>query len=174
MSTIQKVNFEPVSDILPIWRKDLPLAEPSLADPTNAIALVDGEWLTIDTNYKWVRASAVATPGNAATVRSFICFSERGRSDRMGMAEKKTTALFRGEYEGDTRVFDASVTVGAGAPITLPLQPLKVATITAGGRNYTGLVGHGGAADPSPVVGYVTRLPSSNGGKLRYISGYRS
>jgi hypothetical protein len=174
MSTIQKVNFEPVSDILPVWRKDLPLADASLADPTNAVALVDGEWLTIDTNYKWVRAAAVATPGTLATVRSFICFSERGRSDRMGMADKKTTGLFRGEYEADTRVFDASVALGSGAAITTVLQPLKVATITVGSRNYVGLVGHGGSSDASPVVGYVTRLPASNGGKLRFISGYRS
>jgi len=175
MSTIQKVNFEPVSDILPIWRKDLPLADQSLALPDNALALVDGEWLTIDTNSKWVRGASVAAAGVAATVRSFICFSERGRSDRMGMSEKKTTALFRGEYEGETRVFDASVTVGTGAaPITTVLQPLKVASITIGSRVYCGLVGHGGTNDASPVVGYVTRLPGSNGGKLRFISGYRS
>jgi hypothetical protein len=82
--------------------------------------------------------------------------------------------LFRGEYEADTRVFDASVALGSGAAITTVLQPLKVATITVGSRNYVGLVGHGGSSDASPVVGYVTRLPASNGGKLRFISGYRS
>ena len=174
MSTIQKVNFEPVSDILPVQRRDLSLADKLLADPLNAAAIIDGEWLTIDGAYKWIRASAIATPGNAATVRSFPCFLERGRTDRLGMAERKTTCLFRGEYEFDTRVYDASATVGSGAPITTVLQPLKVATITIGTRNFTGLVGHGGAADTNPVVGYVTRLPAVNGGKLRFISGYRS
>lgn len=174
MSSIQKVNFEPVSDILPIWRKDLSLADPSLAEPLNAVALIDGEWMTIDGSYKWARAAAIATPGTVATVRSFPCFLERGRTDRQGMAERKTTCLFRGEYEADTRVYDASVALSSGAAITTVMQPLKVATITIGTRNYVGLVGHGGAADTSPVVGYVTRLPAVNGGKLRFISGYRS
>jgi hypothetical protein len=54
------------------------------------------------------------------------------------------------------------------------LQPLKAATVTIGSRNFVGLVGHGGSADTSPVLGYVTRLPANNGGKLRFISGYRS
>jgi hypothetical protein len=174
MSTIQKLNFEPISDVLPIQRKDLSLADKSLAEPSNAQALIDGEWMTVDGSYKWARAAAIGTPGTAATVRSFPVFFEKGRSDRLGMAERKTTCLFRGEYEFDTRVYDASATVGSGAPISSVMQPLKVATITIGSRNFVGLVGHGGAADTNPVVGYVTRLPSSNGGKLRFISGYRS
>lgn len=174
MSTIQRVNFEPVSDILPVWRKDLPLADMSLADPNNAVCLVDGEWLTLDTNYRWVRAAAIAAVGTAAAVRSFLCFNERGRSDRMGMADKKTTALFSGSYEGDTRVYDAAAAVGNnGAAITTVMQPLKVATITIGTRNFVGLVGCT-SATTDPIVGYVTRLPASNGGKLRFLSGYRS
>lgn len=174
MSTIQRVNFEPVSDILPVQRKDLALADPSLALADNAVALVDGEWMVVDSAYKWARAAAIGTPTTLATVRSFPVFFERGRSDRLGMAERKTTCLFRGEYEFDTRVYDASAALGGGAAITTVLQPLKVATITIGTRNFVGLVGHGGYADQSPVVGYVTRLPASNGGKLRFISGYRS
>lgn len=174
MSTIQKVNFEPVIDVLPIHRKDLSLADKTLADAGYAQALIDGEWVTIDSAYKWARAAAINTPGTAATVRSFPVFSERGRSDRQGMSEKKTTCFFRGEWEADTRVYDASATVGSGAPISTVMQPVKVATITIGSRNFVGIVGHGGASDTNPVVGYVTRLPSSNGGKLRIMSGYRS
>jgi hypothetical protein len=174
MSTVQKVNLEPCTDILPLWRKDLPLADKNLADPVNAVALVDGEWMVLNGSYQWARASDVATPGNAPTVRSFVLWNERGRSDRLGMADRKTTCLFRGEYESDTRIFDASAAVGSGAAITTVMQPLKVATITIGARNYSGLVGHGGSGDTAPVVGYVTRLPAVNGGKLRFISGYRS
>jgi hypothetical protein len=173
MSTLQKVNLEPVSDILPLWRRDLPLAVPALADPLNAVALVDGEWVTLDSSYKWIRASDVATPGAAATLSSWPVFHERGRSDRMGMAEKKTTAIFRGEYEMDTRIFDAAADVTGGDPITTVLQPLMVATITMSGRNFTGLVGHAGSGSTAPIVGYVTKLPANNGGKLRFISGYR-
>jgi hypothetical protein len=54
------------------------------------------------------------------------------------------------------------------------MQGLKVATVALGGRNYCGLVGHGGSGDSSPVIGYVTRLPASNGGKLRFINGWRA
>lgn len=169
-STIQKVNFEPVSDILPIWRRDLPLADGTLADPNNALCVIDGEWLTLDTNYKLIRACDVTNGSAKAAVKSFPCFSEKGRSDRMGMSQKKTDILFRGEYEFDTRVYDAAA---GTAPITTVLQGLKVATITIGSRNFVGLIGHGGSADTDPVVGYVTRLPTSNGGKLRFISGYR-
>jgi hypothetical protein len=173
MSTLQRVNFEPVSDILMNWRRDLPLADPSLAEPLNAIALIDGEWVTIDTSYRWVRATDIATAGNRATKSSFPVWNERGRSDRLAMASRKTTALFRGEYEFDTRIFDAAAALGSGAAITAPLQPLKVATISFSSRNFTGLVGHGGSGDTDPIVGYVTKLPAFNGGKLRFISGYR-
>ena len=173
MSTLSKINFEPVSDILPIWRRDLPLADPAIAEPLNAVALVDGEWMTLNSSYQLLRAANVAVPGTLATLKSFPAWNKRGRYDRLAMAERKTTVLFRGEYEFDTRIFDAAVALGAGAAITFVMQPIKVATITFSGRNFVGLVGHGGAADANPVVGYVTRLPASNGGKLRFISGYR-
>lgn len=174
MSTVQKVNLEPCTDIMPIWRKDLPLADKTLAEPLNAVALIDGEWMTLNSAYQWVRASVVGTPSDPATVRSFVLWNERGRTDRMGMADRKTTCLFRGEFEADTRIYDAALVVGGGAAITTVMQPLKVATIAIGARSFSGLVGHGGSADTNPVVGYVTRLPAANGGKLRFISGYRS
>jgi len=174
MSTIQKVNFEPVTDILPVQRRDFPLADPTLAQPLNAAALVDGEWLTLNSSYQLLRASVLASADDPALLISFPLFAERGRYDVQGIAGTKMPVLFRGDYEFDTRVFDAAAAVGSGAAITTPLQPLKVATITIGTRNYSGLVGHGGAADTHPIRGYVTRLPASNGGKLRFISGWRA
>src|SRR5580692_4634212 len=163
MSTIMKVNFEPVSDYLPIQRRDFGLADPTLSDPLNALCLIDGEWMTLDPNYHLIRAATIGSTGNAATVRSFPLFAERGRTDTRAMADVKFPILYLGQYEFDTRVFDASAVVGSGAAITTVLQPLKVATINvaSAGRNYVGLVGHGGSADPSPMVGYVTRLPSA-------------
>lgn len=172
MSTIQKVNFTPVSDILPVQRRDFSVSDTTLLDPLNALALVDGEWMTLSSG-KLVRASTIGTPGNAATKRSFPLWAERGRTDIRSMSKNKAPILWMGDYEFDTRVFDASATVGSGAAISAELQPLKVATVTIGTRNYTGLVGHGGAADSDPVVGYVTRLPAANGGQLRFKSGYR-
>ena len=175
MSTIMKVNFEPVSDYLAVQRRDFALSDPTLADPTNAVCLVDGEWLTLNSSYQLVRAANIASTGNAATVKSFPLFAEKGRYDVRAMADTKMPTLFRGEWEFDTRIFDASAVVGSGAAITTVMQWLKVATINvaSAGRNFVGLVGHGGSGDSSPVVGYVTRLPSANGGKLRFINGGR-
>jgi hypothetical protein len=173
MSTVQRINFEPVSDILPVQRRDFPLNDPTLADPLNSVALVDGEWATINSAYKLVRGSDVTATGDPALIKTFPVFMERGRYDVQAMAQRKTVILWRGDYEFDTRIFDASVTVGGGAPITTVMQPLKVATVVIGARKYTGLVGHGGSGDTNPVVGFVSRLPASNGGKLRFINGSR-
>lgn len=178
MSTVQKVNFEPVSTVLQTQFRDFPLADPTLAQPLNAVALVDGEWMTMNSAYKLERAAAIGTLGTAgaggrATLVSFPLFAERGRYDVQAVAGTKMPVIFRGEWEFDTRIFDAAAVVGTGAAITTVLQPLKVATILLGGRNYCGLVGHGGSADTAPVIGYVTRLPASNGGKLRLINGWR-
>ncbi len=178
MSTVQKVNFEPVSTVLQTQFRDFPLADATLAQPLNAVALVDGEWMTLNSSYKLVRAADVATLGTAgaggrASVLSFPLFAERGRYDVQAVAGTKMPIIFRGEWEFDTRIFDAAAVVGSGAAITTALQPVKAATIALGGRNYCGLVGHGGSADTAPVVGYVTRLPAANGGKLRLINGWR-
>ena len=180
-STVQKVNFEPVSTILQTQLRDFPLNDPTLAQPLNAVALVDGEWMTVNSSYKLIRGANVAHLGSAnsdgvATTMCFPLFAERGRYDVQAIAGTKMPVIFRGEWEFDTRIFDASMTATgthAGAPITTVLQPLKVATISLGGRNYCGVVGHGGAADTDLVVGYVTRLPANNGGKLRMINGWR-
>lgn len=178
MSTVQKVNFEPVTDLIHVFRKDFVLADRTLSDPLNSVALVDGEWMVLNSSYQMLRAAAIGTLGTAgaggrAALKSFPLFAERGRYDVRAQAQAKMPLLFRGEWEFDTRIFNATDAAGSGAAITAVLQPLKVATIAIGSRNYCGIVGHGGAADTDPVVGYVTRLPANNGGKLRMISGWR-
>lgn len=169
MSTVERINFEPVSDILATQRRDFPLADPELSNPINAVALVDGEWMILDNSYKIVRATAIGAVGALATQTSYVLFAERGRYDVQAMAQRKMPLVWMGHYEADTRIFNAAVALGAGAAITFAGQPLKVATITIGARNYSGVVGHGGVADSDPIVGRVTRLPANNGGKLRYM-----
>ena len=173
MSTVQKINFTPVSDILPIQRRDFALADPTLAQPLNAVALVDGEWMTLNSSYQIIRACDVTSGSATASVRSFPLFAERGRYDVQAMSLHKMPVLFRGDYEFDTRIFDATATNNSGAAITTVLQPLKVATIAIGGRNYVGIIGHNGV-NSDPIIGYVTKLPANNGGQLRFISGWRS
>lgn len=167
MATVQQVNFEPVSDILATQRRDFGLADKTLADPLNAVALVDGEWMVIDSAYKLVRATVIGTPANEAVQHSYPLWAERGRYDVRAMSGTKMPIIFLGGFEVDTRIYDATAVVGSGAAITTVGQPLKVATITIGSRNYTGLVGAG--ASDTVLVGRVTRLPASNGGKLRFV-----
>jgi hypothetical protein len=171
MSTVTRVNFEPVRDVLPVQRADFPLAVPSLADPLNAVVLVDGEWMALNSSYQIVRATDVTTPGAEATARSYPLWAERGRSDVLAQGNRKMPVLWMGHWEFNTRIFDAAAAVGTGSAITAVDQPLKVATITIGGRNYTGLVGSDTNDPGAIVVGYVTRLPANNGGKLRLRGG---
>lgn len=174
MSTIQRVNFAPVSDVLPITRRDFPMADPTLANPLNPLALIDGEWVTLNTSYQILRPMSIAGAGNPATVRSFPLWAEKGRYDVQANSGRKTPVIWLGgDSEWDTRVFDASAVVGSGAAITTVMQPVKVASVSINGVIYSGLVGSGGASDSNPIVGYVTRLPANNGGQLRIRTGYR-
>lgn len=171
MSTVLRVNFEPVRDVMPVQKAAFPLADPTLVNPLNAVALVDGEWMVVDSTYKIVRASTVANLSEEATLPSWPLWNERGRYDVQAMAEKRTVLLWIGGWEFDTRIYDAVTAVGAGAAITFVGQPVKVATIAIGSRYYTGLVGKGAVDATAITVGYVTRLPAANGGKLRIRGG---
>jgi hypothetical protein len=172
MSTVQRINFEPFSDILATQRRDFVLGDKTLADPMNAVALVDGEWMVINNSYQIERAtSIVGANGDVPAVAqtSYVLFAERGRTDVRAMGVPKMPLLFMGPFEGDTRIFDSTQSAATdGAPITYVGQPLQVATITIGTRKYTGLVGRT-ATGTTAIVGRVTRLPSNNSGKLRFV-----
>lgn len=183
MSTIQRINFELISDVIPIVRRDYQLADTTLVDPYNTNVLIDGEWMIVNDSYKLQRATDITlgqegvkakNPSSGKRVRSFPLFAERGRTDVQAL--RKTIVFFGGWFEAETRIFDAAAKV-AGAPGTLyPAisyvgQPLQVATITVGSRNLSGLVGADVdefTADIPFCVGWVTRLPANNGGKLRF------
>jgi len=169
---IQRNNWEPVSDLLAIDRRDIPLADKTLLDPYNALYLIDGEWLAVqDTAYSLVRAASVAAVGNVATRPAYPLWAERGRTDVRAMSGGKVPVWWNRDWEADTRVFDATAVVGAGAAITYHGQPLKVASIQPGGagtRIFSGLVGHGGlGVDADPIACYVSKLHTLNGDKLR-------
>lgn len=177
MSTLQNVNFEPISDMLPTTRRNFPLADKTLIQPLNANVIVDGEWMTINSAGQLLRATTIGSVGNEPGNYTFILvpsWAERGRTDIQATADKQYPVIWDGTWEFDTRIFDAAAVVGTGAAITQVGQPLKVATITFGGRNFSGLVGATfNEAAPAKFVGYVTRLPAQNNGKLRFIKGWR-
>jgi hypothetical protein len=142
------VNFELVTELQALIRRDFYLANKSLGNPTDSNPLMDGEFLKLDTAYKLVRA------GDGEL--GWAVFMEKGRYDVQALG--KTTILFAGTYEADTRVFTTSgLTLGGKLQVS--------ASVTVDSLTKTGLANY----SAGEVVGYVTRLPANNGGKLRFI-----
>lgn len=174
--TILNENFRPVGDVLPVVRRDFPLADKTLANPDSATALVDGEWMTLDSSYKLIRPMSVAAAGNqpaSAGTLLFPLWAERGRYDIQASADRKAPLIWGGSWEFETRIFDPAATVGDGVAITALWQPLKAASVDIGGKIVSGLVGHGGVGtDAALIVAYVSRLHTANGGWLRIRGGF--
>jgi hypothetical protein len=143
-------NFELVSELQALLRRDFPVANPALINPTNANPLMDGEFLSLDSSYKLIRAADGSL--------GFALFMEKGRFDVQAMSGKKTMVLFGGTYEADTRVFTA-------ASLTLLGQLQISASVTVDTLTKSGLANY----SSGEVVGYVTRLPANNGGRLRFL-----
>jgi len=142
------VNFELVTDVQDLIRRDFTVADPTIINPTNSNPLLDGEWVALNTSYQLVRAGT--------GVLGFAVFAERGRFDVQAIG--KTTVLFAKPYEADTRIFTAAG-LALGAPLKIS------AAVTYDLQTRSGLVAH----DTGVIIGYVTRLPANNGGKLRFL-----
>jgi len=142
------IHFELVTDLQGLIRRDFYLADKTLANPNATNPLIDGEFVNLDTAYKLVR-------GADGTI-GFAVFMERGRFDVQALG--KTTVLFLGGYEADTRVFtSAGLTLGGKLQLS--------ASVTVDGKTKSGLANY----SAGEVLGYVTRLPANNGGKLRFL-----
>jgi hypothetical protein len=149
-------NFNLVSEVLPVQRRDFALGVAGLLDPNNANPLIDGEWLELDASYQAVRGTG------AGAALSWPVFAERGRYDTQAIG--KTVLLFGGFYEAETRVADLT---GLAVGDFLVVDDVTVDTLTR-----KGLLEASGAGQHF-VVGQVTRLPG--GGKVRFIhtGGYQ-
>ena len=171
-STISRVNFELQSDLMATQRRDIPLYDGTLSNPTNADYLVDGEWMTIDNDHKLIRASDLTqTAGTVAAKpganNAMPLFAEKGRYDVQANAEKKSPVIYMGPFEADTRVYDDSLNTGiANAGENLKVAVISI-TVNGTAKKFSGLIRHVDG-DKEPIVGTVTRLPASNGGKLRF------
>lgn len=144
-----QVNFTLVTDLQPLLRRDFPLNDKELANPNGTNPLLDGEFMNLNSSYKLIRG-ADGTMG-------FAVFAEKGRFDVQALG--KTTVLFGQTYEADTRIFTS-------AGITL-LGKLQISASVTGpdGKTKSGLANY----SSGEVIGYVTRHPNDNGGKLRFI-----
>jgi len=174
MSTVGKINFEILSSLERLERRGKKVADSALLNPNNALALYDGEWLTLDSSDRVLRATDVTTPGAEPGNNSFLLFpniGERGRTDTQAI--NMLPVLMMGDYEADTRIYDGTAAYAGGAAITAIGQPLKLCTVTIGSRNFTGIVGSVYNETDCKWVGYVTRLPANNASKLRFMAGWR-
>jgi len=144
-------NFEMVTEVQALLRRDFPVADKTLLNPNNANPLMDGEMLSLDSAYSLVRGAE----GSLA----FALFAERGRFDTQAIG--KATVLFGGTYEANTRVFTA-------AGLALGGRLMVSAAVTVDTLTKSGLIIHDGVATKD-IIGYVTRLPANNGGLLRFM-----
>ncbi len=142
-------NFVLISELMSIQRRDFDLAVPDLLNPLNANPLLDGEWLTLNTSYQLARGSGEASRP------TWPVFAERGRYDTQAIG--KTTVLFGGFYEAETRIANLSGLVAGDL--------LVVGDVTVDALTKKGLLEAAGAGQHW-VVGVVTKAPT--GGKVRF------
>lgn len=156
-------NFELVTELQTLIRRDFPLADPTLLQPLGSAPLLDGEWLELDTNYKLARLpentgfTAVGGTKEGANRNVFPVHTERGRYDTQAIG--KTNVLYLGQFEADLAV---AMCLNAGS---LKVgDPLTVQNVSVGGQNRRGLGVKTGAA--VVCVGHVSKVTTT---KIRFI-----
>lgn len=144
-------NFQLVTELQSIIRRDFYMANEALLQPFNANPVIDGEWLVIDADYKLARGTGEGTDPNV-----FPIHTERGRYDTQAIG--KANVLMLGMYEAQTKVYDATSLLLGSA--------LTVQDVTIGGLTRRGLKLD--AAGAGRVrVGFVTKLLDN--GYMRFV-----
>ena len=134
--------------------QNLEVANLELLNPVSdsVVPLIDGELVQIGANYQFVRG----TTANFAQP-SFFAVEDRGSHNVR--ASRKLAAVMGGTFTADTLVWDGAPALGGA---------LEMATITDarfGGVARAGLQ----PVTTGLVIGYCTKLPAINGGRLRFI-----
>lgn len=159
-------NFELVTELQTLTRRDFPLADPTLLQPLSANPLIDGEWLELTDKYTLDRVpditghTAVGGTKEGANLLVFPVHTERGRYDTQAIG--KSNILMLGMYEAETKVVDLTgLNVG---------DFLTVANLGAGAGAYQNKRGLAKqvAASGVVIVGIVSRLVA-NSGKARFV-----
>lgn len=145
-------NFELITELQTLIRRDFPLATEALLNPFNANPLIDGEYLQLDTNYKLARGSS-----EGASALVFPIHTERGRYDTQAIG--KTSVLYLGQYEAETVVCDVTA-LSLGDMLTV--QDVTVGALTR--RGLKKKVAASGVA----VVGFVSKLYAGQT-KVRFL-----
>jgi hypothetical protein len=142
-------NLKLITPVERVWRKDMPLNDRTLLQPSNANPLIEGEFVEWNAQKKAIRASG----DNLA----FAVWAELGRTDTQPIG--KVPVLYMGGYEADTLIFDSTAMADG--------DPLMVDDVTITSLTKSGLKKHGGGSEL--VIGYIIRLPANNGSKLRFM-----
>lgn len=145
-------NFELITELQTLTRRDFYLTDQTLVQPFNANPLVDGEWLTIDTNYSLIRGTGEGVDPNV-----FPVFTERGRYDTQAIG--KVNVLMLGMYEAHTKVVDTSGGLALGSALTV--QDVTYQSLTRRGLKLEG------ATSGRVRIGYVTKLLDN--GFVRFV-----
>lgn len=154
------VNFELVTELQTLHRRDMPLADETILQPSNVRPLVEGEWLAMDSDGKLAREGdnddTTADPSTNALL--YVVHTEKGRYDTQSI--KKANVLMLGMYEAETAIADLT-----GADIG---DALTVNDVDVGGIVRRGLLAESPAAGSGKVVvGYVTKVIGTT--KIRFV-----
>lgn len=142
------------SDITQLHRKVRPVASNGLVAPggTSPVPLIDGEFVTLNSDFKFTRPAD-------GTVLSWAWMEDRG--DYAIQGYKRGAALFLGNYEASTLVYDTDTyTLGQALEVGLHTEA------RFGGVARSAL----GAQSTGITIARVIRLPAANGGKLRFVT----
>lgn len=155
-------NFELVTELQTLTRRDFPLADATLLAPVGANPLLDGEFLELDANYKLARNAAIAGhtqvggTNEGANPLVFPVHTERGRYDTQAIG--KVNILMLGMYEAETKIVD---TTGLVVGDSLTVQGITIGGV-AGKRGLKKQVAAAGVI----IVGYVSKVLT---GKVRFV-----
>jgi len=150
-----EATFRLLTPVAMVERKDFVVSSRKLLefDSITPVPLLMGEWCTLDSVYKLDRAGNPGVPPGP-----WCLFAELGRSDTQGIAEGKAPVLFQNSYWAETKIFAGHPVLGA---------PLEVANVSyPAGVTRSGLQTHG--VGTNPVIGYVTKVDTDNGGWLQF------
>jgi hypothetical protein len=157
----QQENFRLVTELMSLHRRDWDVADAKILRPLNSRALVQGEWLEVNSAYKLARGgdNDAATADICTNAMVFPVLTEQGRTDVQAI-RKPNVAMF-GHYEAETLLINPTG-LGVG-------DPLSVADVNFGGIVRRALV-KATMATNTILVGYVSKLPSPGGaGWVRFV-----
>jgi len=147
------------SDYSLLHRKVRPVANRDMLNPTGgaAVPISQGEFVTFDSNYEFIRATNPTLP-------AWAWFEDRGDPSVVGSG--RGAAIFLGNFEADTVIYNSGQAWALGDRVMVG----TVNNALSGSQNRSGLVIYDGGTPSNIVLGRVTRLPASNGTMLRFVT----